>query len=154
MTHRRATVTSVRLGATKVLVGYSSIYDRYGLGLVYTIRTFRYPHHSCLTLVRRRSAREMARERAKALKGERGQYEIDDALIFCLAPFFGRLTLRPLCARRACAMVASAYGEHGTPLRKILTQAGHKSFLRPRRTCQIAPFIILHLFEIIYDFTL
>ena len=40
------------------------------------------------------------------------------------------------------------------PLRKILTQAGHKSFLRPRRTCQIAPFIILHLYEIIYDFTL
>ena len=40
------------------------------------------------------------------------------------------------------------------PLRKILTQAGHKSFLRPRRTCQIVPFIILHLFEIIYDFTL
>ena len=40
------------------------------------------------------------------------------------------------------------------PLRKILTQARLKSFLRPRRTCQIAPFIIIHLFEIIYDFTL
>ena len=76
--------------ATKVLVGYSSIYDRFGLGLVYTIRTFRYLHHFCLTLVRRRRARD-GKKASEGTQSEREQYEIDDALIFCLAPFFGRL---------------------------------------------------------------
>ena len=40
------------------------------------------------------------------------------------------------------------------PLRKVLTQARLKSFLRPRRSCQITPFIIIHLLEFIDDLTL
>ena len=116
MTHRRATAISCgsgNKGSRRLFEHLRSL----RLGLVYTIRTFRYPHHFCLTLVRRRRARDGKRA-SEGTESERGQYEIDDALIFCLAPSFGRLTLRPLCARRACAMVASAYGEHGTRFAK------------------------------------
>ena len=33
---------------------------------------------------------EMERERARATDSERGRYETDDTLMFCLAPSFGR----------------------------------------------------------------
>ena len=41
----------------------------------------------------------MERERARGTESERGWYEIDDEMLFCLAPSFGRLTLRPRRAR-------------------------------------------------------
>ena len=115
---------------------------------MYTIRSFRNPHHFCLTLVRRTRARDGKRV-SGGTESERGQYEIDDALIFCLAPSFGRLTLRPLCARRACAMVASAYGEHGTRFAKSWRRPGISLFCALGELVKLRPllyYIYLRLF--------
>ena len=57
-----------------------------------------YPHHFCLILVRRR------RERARGTESERERCEIDDGMMFCLAPSIRRLILRPF----ASAPVAQA----------------------------------------------
>ena len=59
------------------------------------------------------------RERAKDTGSERGRYETDDALMFCLAPSFGRLTLRPLRARWSRALTVST-----GPLRKSWRRPG------------------------------
>ena len=115
---------------------------------MYTIRTFRYPHHFYLTRVRRRRERDGTRV-SEGTESERGQYETRDALIFCLAPSFGRLTLRPLCARRACAMVASAYGEHGNQFAQSWRRPGISLFCTLSELVKLRPllyYIYLRLF--------
>ena len=121
MTHRRATAISCgsgNKGSRRLFEHLRSLRARFGVHDT----DFPLSHHCCLTLVRRRRARDGKRA-SEGTESERGQYEIDDALIFCLAPSFGRLTLRPLCARWPQTLTVST-----DPLRKILTQAGHKSF--------------------------
>ena len=63
------------------------------LGLEHTIRVCPYPPRFCLTLVWGRQ------ERAIATESERGRYETDDVLMFCLPPSFGRRDTPPF----ACA---------------------------------------------------
>ena len=109
------------------------------------LRVCCYPHHFCLTLVWRRQ------ERARATERETGRYETDDVLMFCLVPSFGRRDTPSF----ACATGVRDGRKHirwaREPVCKMLTQARLKSFLHPRRSWQIALFIIIHSFEIIYD---
>ena len=118
---------------------------RYGLVAI--------PHHSCPAKARSRW-NESERE---ALKASDERYETDDGVdVFPLFRLSGAVTLRPFaCGTGVRDGRKRLRLRHGKPLRKILTQARLKSFfLRHRRTCQITLFIIIHLFEIIYDFTL
>ena len=149
MTHRRATAILVRLGqqrcwsvirASTIVTG-SVWCTRYGLFAIPT------------TLVRRRRARD-GKTASEGTESERGQYEIDERVDILSRSVFRTPDTPSFVCATGVRDGRKRLRWARDPLRKILTQAGHKSFLRPRRTCQIAPFIILHLFEIIYDFTL
>ena len=58
------------------------------------------------------------RERARGTESERGRYEIDDGMMFCLAPSFGRLTTLSFAfavvaqAKRSISLPHSARNEH------------------------------------------
>ena len=91
---------------------------------------------------------EMERERARATESERGRYETDDALMFCLAPSFGPRDTPSFACATGVRDGRKQLRWPREPLRKIMTRAQLKSFLCPRWSCQITPFIIINLLGI------
>ena len=131
----------------------TTVLSPYVLGLVYTIRVTRYPHHFWLTLVWRRWERDGTRasdshwKRARTVR-DRRRVNVLSRSVF-RAPWHSVLCVRDGRARWSQAVTVT------TETASQNHDAGPaQSFLRPRRSCQITPFIIIHLLEFIDDLTL